>query len=150
MDMKNKVIVLDLDDTLYKEIEFLKSGYKTIIETVSRDFSIQLDLDEMYRLYKEKKNVFNIIIEQNNSFQISREYLLNIYRNHFPDIYLSNIVLEFLMKLKNECAALGIITDGRSVTQRNKLKALGIINLLRSVDKCISLQSINTDNYGII
>ena len=30
MSIKNKVIVFDLDDTLYKEIDFLKSAYLEI------------------------------------------------------------------------------------------------------------------------
>ncbi len=133
MVTKRKVIVFDLDDTLYKEIEFLKSGFRAIIKAVSKDFSVRLDFNEIYKLYEEKKNVFDTIIEQNYSDKITKKYLLDRYRNHFPDIRLDNSVMKFLERLKNRDAILGIITDGRSVTQRNKLKALGILDLFDDI-----------------
>src|SRR5690606_34560020 len=51
---------------------------------------------------------------------------LKWYREHMPEIKLREGVIEFLEELKNHQVPLGLITDGRSISQRNKLKALKI------------------------
>ena len=52
--------------------------------------------------------------------------LLAIYRTHEPDIRLPWQSLYTLAVLKNRGYTLGLITDGRSLTQRNKIHALGL------------------------
>ena len=37
--MRNKVFVFDLDDTLYKEIDFLRSAYRETADWVEVEFS---------------------------------------------------------------------------------------------------------------
>ena len=39
---KNTVIAFDLDDTLYNEIEYLKSAYRLIAKNLDSDNSIEL------------------------------------------------------------------------------------------------------------
>ena len=48
------------------------------------------------------------------------------YRFHFPEIELSIGALDLLKELKERKAIIGLITDGRSKSQRNKIKALKI------------------------
>ena len=43
--MCNKVVVFDLDDTLYKEIDFLKSAYKEIATSIGNPELIQQMLE---------------------------------------------------------------------------------------------------------
>ncbi|MDD3944747.1 MAG: HAD family hydrolase [Bacteroidales bacterium] len=116
------VFVFDLDDTLYKEIDFLKSGYRSIASLVDKNHSWLL-YQRMLNLYYEGENVFDIISKSYKNFPV--DSLLNIYRNHFPDIQLEKDVLETLQFLKKK-GKTGLVTDGRSSTQRNKLQALGI------------------------
>src|SRR5690606_20317114 len=59
--------------------------------------------------------------------------LLEIYRNHVPQIDLSEDTKEILLKIKETGYKLGLITDGRSITQRNKLKALEIEELFDKI-----------------
>ncbi|MCK5824473.1 MAG: HAD family hydrolase [Ichthyobacteriaceae bacterium] len=131
MDTLNKVFVFDLDDTLYKEIDYLKSAYKTIVKTVKIDFDTNLSFSKLYTKYSNQENVFEYIISVNKDIPL--DYLLNIYRFHFPDINISNSIFNFLGKLKQCNYKIGVITDGRSITQRNKLKALGIENLVDEI-----------------
>ena len=44
--MSKQVVCFDLDDTLYKEIDFLKSGYRKVAELVEKRF--HHDAHEVY------------------------------------------------------------------------------------------------------
>lgn len=122
--MKNKVIVFDLDDTLYKEIDFLKSGYMYISKFLSEKYGIGNMYSFMLEMYKQKLNVFAELIEQNN-LPLEVSDLVNMYRAHIPNICLAKDTKELLHRLRESCI-LGIITDGRSQTQWNKFDALGL------------------------
>ena len=126
--MSDTVICFDLDDTLYKEIDYLKSAYREIAETVGHPEAVQ----QMMDWYHEGKNVFEELI-QAYGLGVSVADCLKIYRNHYPNITLENEVKEYLEELKGRGAKLGIITDGRSLTQRNKIKALGLEELMDSI-----------------
>lgn len=115
----SKIFVFDLDDTLYSERDFEKSG----IEFVYNNFNIkQIELD---KILNNRKNWIEQIINDSNN-QITLQMVLDIYRNHFPTIQLYKDAKVFLQKLISQGNEMSLITDGRSITQRNKLKALGI------------------------
>lgn len=120
----NKVVVFDLDDTLYKEIDFLKSAYHAIATYVAGDVDSKLVFDKMMTWYIQNENVFQQVIS-NFSQKEDVTHLLGIYRNHFPEISLSSDI-EMVLENLYQVATLGIITDGRSVSQRNKIEALGL------------------------
>lgn len=123
--MKSKYIVFDLDDTLCYEIDYLKSAYLEIAQSLNRKDKKKL-YEEMLGLYDDKQNVFSYLTKHYPETTV--EKLLQSYREHFPNIQLSPGAQEVLDHCKNSNYKLGLLTDGRSVTQRNKLKALGIEN----------------------
>ena len=51
---------------------------------------------------------------------------LDVYRFHHPTLTLSEETKDTLSKLKEDGAVLGIITDGREITQKQKFEALGL------------------------
>lgn len=128
--MKAKYIIFDLDDTLMYEIDFLKSAFKEIA-----DFIDKKNQEELFKLmlikYHEGENVFDFLI--NNYTNFSKEQLLQMYRNHFPNISLNEGAYDLLKKIKSKGYKLGLITDGRSITQRNKLRALKIEGLFDKI-----------------
>ena len=119
--MKTKALVIDLDDTLYSELDFLKSAYLDIASKLD-DENQDLLYCEMISLYYDNKDVFQVL---ENKYGVSKSILLDWYRFHFPKITLFENVKEVLDLLSKEFL-FAIITDGRSVTQRNKIKALGL------------------------
>ena len=132
--MCNKVICFDLDDTLYKEIDYLKSAYREIISyaltkhNYESDSYIELSLrsyEGMISTFYEGGNAFQYLNQLLNLDLPIQEYL-NIYRNHKPIISLSKEVCTILESLKCKGYILGLITDGRSIQQRNKINALGL------------------------
>ena len=59
--------------------------------------------------------------------------VLDIYRNHFPSIQLYKDSKIFLNRLLSYGHEMSLITDGRSITQRNKLSALGIESFFKNI-----------------
>ncbi|MEY2693573.1 MAG: hypothetical protein RIT03_1965 [Bacteroidota bacterium] len=119
--MYSKTVVFDLDDTLALEIDYLQSAFREIAQKVDSHnpklFSILLEA------YDRKDNPFERICELYPYYTI--EVLLQLYRNHYP-IYPENSCKSLLTQIKAAGCVLGLVTDGYSITQRNKLKALGI------------------------
>lgn len=117
--------VFDLDDTLYNEIEFLKSAFKSIAIEIEPKSHNQL-FKKMFDIYNSGGNTFEYLMKRYPEKKITMENLLYLYRNHFPKISLKEGVLKLLKSIKSKNGKIGIITNGRSVTQRSKIKALGI------------------------
>ena len=123
-----KVIVFDLDDTLTKEIDFLKSGYCAVANLVQK--RLGLDANTIYcnmlEWHKTGKNAFE---ELNAAYGLDNpiEDYLNVYRYHQPEITLSEEVRETLNVLKERGVAMGIVSDGRQVTQMNKVERNGFL-----------------------
>lgn len=123
--MRNNVFVFDLDDTLYQEIEFLKSAFREIAAYIDKCNSQLYSM--MFSEYVSGNNVFNLLLSKYPS--IAMDVLLSLYRNHIPNIQLNDGALELLDFINNEKhTKKAIITDGRSVTQRNKLDSLQIVD----------------------
>ena len=123
--MRKKVVVFDLDDTLYKEIDFLKSGYRKVAELVARQCGCDARAiyDQLLKWYYNGENAFACMNEEYGFGNSINEYL-DIYRYHHPTITLSEETRVTLSKLKEVDVVLGIITDGREITQKQKVEAL--------------------------
>jgi len=137
MDIKinpGTFFVFDLDDTLYQEIDFLRSAYKHIAASLRPAIKVPV-YEEMIERYHRKENVFRWIIEtyKDQLGEKDLAWLTSSYREHIPEIRLSAETAAFIEQVKNYRIRTGLITDGRSVTQRNKLTALGIIDLFNDI-----------------
>lgn len=123
--MDKKTIIFDLDDTLIPEIDYLKSAFQEI--AYYADAANRTLFDEMVQWYQNKENVFLKVQDKYNTISITD--LKNKYRNHFPNFDPKSENRELLLELKKKGHFLGLITDGYSITQRNKIKALDIESL---------------------
>ncbi|MDE5988443.1 MAG: HAD family hydrolase [Duncaniella sp.] len=112
------VIVFDLDDTLFPEMEFVRSAYRAI----ARRYGAGL-LPAMMSAASPR--------EAFDSTGLPVEDLLGLYRTHVPDIRLPWMSLYVLSCLSRAGHVLGLVTDGRSVTQRHKIEALGLSRFMR-------------------
>lgn len=115
------VVIFDLDDTLYSEKEYVKSGYRKIGEYL---IDIANVYERLMRYFKEDKFAIDELIKEEPSLEGRKNELLEIYREQTPNISLYPGVLEMLMRMKNKGIKLGIITDGRVYGQKQKIMAL--------------------------
>ena len=123
--MLNKVVAFDLEDTLYQEIDFLKSGYHAVADYLSASLGIGDLYKEMIDAYLAgEKDVFQKIMDNHQLF-IDKSVLTDVYRYHIPQIYLDSEVRPVLEQLHAQYH-LALITDGRPRTKRNIINALGL------------------------
>lgn len=120
---KNEVVVFDLDDLLFKEFDFIRSAYWDIAKKVDNQNS-KMVFKSMMVQYWDNKPVMDWLSSKYEEYSV--ETLLTLYRNHEPEICLTRYVLNILNRLKENGNIIGLITDGRAITQRNKIKALGL------------------------
>ena len=120
-----KSIIFDLDDTLFYELDYLKSGFSSVARKISNEQGIsRQDIQELLiETYFLNLNPFKEMINRFN-LKYSVEYCLNIYRTHIPKIKLSPSASVMLEELLDQKFNLGLLTDGRSIQQRNKIKSL--------------------------
>ncbi len=117
-------IVFDLDDTLYYELDYLISAYREIALFLDKENAKML-FAKMFSMYRNQLDVFGFLTTE---YGVEKTILIEMYRNHYPQIQLSKGVLEVFQRIKAKQGKIGVLTDGRSITQRNKIKALGIEN----------------------
>ena len=122
----SKIFVFDLDDTLYSERDFEKSGIEFVYD------NLNINHISLETILNNRNNWIKLIIDGTNN-QITKQLVLDIYRNHFPSIQLYNDSKIFLEKLLSQGNEMSLITDGRSITQRNKLRALGIESFFKTI-----------------
>ena len=141
-----KVVCFDLDDTLYKEIDYLKSAFQEVaLYATKRCVKTSNPVSIMAkRAYNEMLNAY---LSGRNAFERLNDYLglnvpitdyLTIYREHKPSISLDEDVVKTLDWLKENGFIIGLITDGRSNSQTAKIEALGLYHWINSDDIVIS------------
>ncbi len=145
--LSDTVVCFDLDDTLYKEIDYLKSAYGEVAAFAGHPESV----GQMLNWYQSGENAFKKLIDK-YELGISVADCLKIYREHYPNIKLDEGVKVYLEGLKKGDAKLGVISDGRSLTQRNKIKALGLEGFfdIEIISEEFGSEKPCTKNYDIV
>lgn len=143
MQSLSDIVVFDLDDTIYKEVSFVRSGFKAIGRHLGHDTFA----DELISSWEAGKNAFETLIDT-HSLDISVGQLLEIYRSHYPELKLDASTASVLDALVASGRTLGLITDGRSLTQRNKIKALGLLRWI-SDDNIIISEEFGTSKPNV-
>lgn len=123
-----KGVIFDLDDTLFDEIEYVKSGFLTVSKFLGNTQYYEKLMDYFYKGFAAIDN----LLKEINRYDEKNE-ILNIYRKHIPTISLKESVLDAIHKLKKQNIKVGIITDGRPDGQMNKIKALKLDMLIDDI-----------------
>lgn len=126
-------VVLDLDDTLYLERDFVRSGFLAVAAAVRVHDGRPDFFERAWALFRQgcRGNVFNRVLGPDASAETVAE-LVSIYRCHRPDIALTPDAARFLAALPAQ-VSLGLISDGPEAQQTNKLEALGLLDRFDSV-----------------
>ena len=120
-------VIFDLDDTLYKEWDYLREAYKAISLDVENQFAI--NHEEVFSFLRDefhergRQLLFNRMIYD---FGIPETYLTRaivILRTvHFPEkIPCFAKIVELIKRLEEDKKGLFIVTNGNIEQQRNKI-----------------------------
>lgn len=128
----SSVVVFDLDDTLYLERNYAKSGFRSVAQWAKGNLGIEglFDVAWAQFLYGDRSRIFDAVL-QSYGLEPDPEVItamVSVYRNHLPDIALEPDVLAWLAAAPSELG-LAIITDGFREAQERKVAALGLTAL---------------------
>ncbi len=123
-----QAILFDLDDTLYVEAEFFRSGFSDVARLLGERGvaapGIAAMLEEI-RWNEGRDGVFDKAAARLGFPATWIPELVTAFRAHVPAISPAPEVLEILVRLRGRYK-LGCITDGPAAVQRRKIEALGI------------------------
>jgi putative hydrolase of the HAD superfamily len=136
--MKNiKLVIIDLDDTIYSEYDYVQSGFVYVAEHISSLFNYPVStlVEKMNHYFKiNKKDVFNNLIDflQLES-KLKVEKCIELYKFHIPSIKPYDDFFEFCRELDKNSIDLVLLTDGDLKQQKNKVIGLGINKYFKSI-----------------
>lgn len=125
-----QVLIFDLDDTLYKEVDFVVSAYRHIDFLLVAEHGLQPGeaFGILTEAYDNGINPFDslsaYLTDKGVVIPNAIAWMVNEYRNHIPIISLDDDTRTVLEHMREIDVPMYIITDGRSFTQRNKIRAL--------------------------
>lgn len=122
-----KLIIFDLDDTLYNEKKYVLSGFKAVAKFLSKEQKISSSsiygvLVKSFERYGRGKN-FDYIIKKFNLKDINPKKLVKVYQSHVPTIRLFPEAKKVLAVLHKNYT-LVLLTNGWVEVQKRKVRAL--------------------------
>ncbi len=121
-------VIFDLDDTLYSEKDYVRSGYKAVAAL----FPEQPDMAErLWAAFEKGLPAIDAVLAEAGLLP-RKDEALRAYRFQTPEISLYPAAAALLAGLR-ETKKLGIITDGRPEGQRAKIAALGLDELVDEI-----------------
>jgi putative hydrolase of the HAD superfamily len=141
-------VIFDLDDTLYDEIEYCKSGFQAVAEFLSDQ--PESNSDNITKANDDKRRISEILWEQFSTGNRTKTFnaaldklninyddkliheLIEVYRQHKPTIKLPIDSRDTLCELSKKYT-LALLTDGFLPGQQLKVQALGIEQYFKSI-----------------
>lgn len=121
-------VIFDLDDTLYSEKQYIRSGYKAVAKLLGDEALA----DRLWTYFENGKPAIDELLNELGCIG-RKEECLEAYREQIPEITLYDGVVDLILELKSKGIKVGIITDGRVSGQKRKLRALGLDKLLDDI-----------------
>lgn len=136
---EQSVIVFDLDDTLYAEYEYKCSGIRAVTALVAKLYPEFGETELLEKIDADGNGWLDELCALCNFNSEEKKSLLWYYRLHTPVLtpyWHPQKLAAFIRRF----AAAALITDGRSLTQRLKLDALGI--------RCLFGEILVSESFG--
>lgn len=132
-----EALLLDLDDTLYPESQFVYGGFRAAARHVAAEYGGACAEDILRGMtetlaVRGRRAVFTEVIARFGLPEGLLPALVDVYRSHAPEIALYPGYRELLERL-GQRFRIGIITDGLPAVQRRKTDALGLNGLVRGI-----------------
>jgi putative hydrolase of the HAD superfamily len=136
-DIMITTVVFDLDDTLYDEIDYCRSGFHAVADFLADSPgrpNAQTIFNSLWTHFSagNRQKTFNAALDDLD-IDYGRQLihkLVNVYRNHIPKITLPADTRDCLTQLRRK-HTLALLTDGFLPAQKFKVRALGLEEYFR-------------------
>lgn len=134
-----KCVVFDIDDTLYLERDYAKSGFDAVGEWVAHEFNIGGFSAAAWQLFEAgtRRTIFNEALDELHvDYDIDLiKKLVHIYRSHAPEITILPDAADCLTRLAAHPAnfQLAALTGGPLLCQKAKVRALELKERLNPI-----------------
>jgi putative hydrolase of the HAD superfamily len=126
---RTRAVVFDLDDTLYPESAYVRSGFRAVAEEAARRYGVEAE-----EAYAELESMFESGVRGDTFDRWLRARgigggaadLVAAYRAHTPTIDPFPEAPPLLARLREQGYALGLLSDGEPAIQYGKLDAIGL------------------------
>jgi putative hydrolase of the HAD superfamily len=124
-----RLVAFDIDDTLYLERDYVRSGFAAVGEWARRELGVQDLGDRAWAAFEAgvRGRIFDEVLDAcgapDDASVVPR--LVDVYRSHAPAIELLDDVRTWLAAPPTG-VALAVVTDGPLASQRAKAAALGL------------------------
>jgi putative hydrolase of the HAD superfamily len=134
--MPQPCIVFDLDDTLYLERDYVRSGFNAVGHWATTALGLSNCAERAWHAFESgvRGSIFQVVLTEAGRAPEAGviNEMVRVYRNHSPVISMPEDSLYCLQELR-KYAALAVITDGIAGTQQAKCHALSLHDLVDTV-----------------
>jgi putative hydrolase of the HAD superfamily len=129
---RNICAVFDIDDTLYLERDYVRSGFEAVGRWAARQLHLEDFAERCWSsfLAGRRDSIFDAVLrefgEQPTAELISA--LVGVYRTHWPCITLAADASKALNAISHT-ASIAVVSDGPATSQSRKAEALGLGSL---------------------
>jgi putative hydrolase of the HAD superfamily len=132
-------VVFDLDDTLYDEIEYCKSGFDAVADLLAKELEAPVAERIFEALWDQfvagnRRSTFDAALDELGIKHDDKriEELVNVYRSHVPNLTLPQDSRDVLCELGAKYT-LALLTDGFLPGQKLKVQSLGIEGFFKCI-----------------
>lgn len=145
--MTARCVVFDVDDTLYLERDYVRSGFEAVSAWALAEFGLVDFADRAWRLFEAgaRRTIFDQVLCECGTVVAADAVLRmrEVYRNHAPQITCLPDAAETLARLP-AAVRTAIVTDGPPQSQHAKVEAL---ELKASMDSIVLTGELG-EGYG--
>jgi len=129
MPLKAYNFVFDLDDTLFKERDYVASALRFAGGRIQQMYGINDPSAALIAAFAQgHQDPIGALWAAKGLPPRAKSGVISAMRAHIPDIALSPATKAFIQDIRAKGAGFAILTDGRSLTQRAKIAALGLMD----------------------
>ena len=130
------VLIFDMDDTLYVEMDYVVSGFKAVSDYLHNTMHLPKSSTLEIMLNELEQNgrglVFNAVLTASKVYSKALvKKCLSVYRLHKPNISLGKETKACLSRFMNSKKY--VLTDGNKVVQAQKVEALGLAEVMDGI-----------------
>lgn len=130
-------IIFDLDDTLYRRADFVRSGFEATAQYVAESWrrERQAVLETLLAAHADSRRgrEFQAVCEEHRLPLSVVPVLIKVFRKHHPSLALNESVRHTLANLRHDDWRIAVLTNGAPGVQRRKVAALGLDPLVDGV-----------------